>query len=108
MIKAACRWKRRSHLSHRRSDDQRKNADERPANSNRSSARRAKTDMERSNSPRQNADDRKRDRKIGEAAHPPGQLLFVAKALEQLLVMRSNRLRRRWRIDDRLVHHFCA
>ena len=77
----------RGDLRDRAADDQREQTADQPADDDRERAAGGEGDWERGDAARQDADDRERDREIGEPAHPSGQLLRVAHVVQDLHVL---------------------
>src|SRR6266404_2959370 len=87
MIQPPGSGKGRCNLRHAQSDHKTKDDTGRPNDSCRGTTYSAQTQLERGDSSRKNANDRKRNGKIGESAHPAVQLLGVAHALKQFYVI---------------------
>ncbi len=72
----------RCDLGHAEPDDRRKDADDDPAPHDDHGAAVGHAEVVEGEAPRQNRDDRERHREVGEAAHPPAELLRVAQLVE--------------------------
>ena len=76
----------RSELGHRKPDEEDKEADQRPADRNRNRAAVVPRLSEGREAAAEDADDRERNREVGEPAPTAVELLFVAEGGEPLLV----------------------